>query len=155
MRGSNLFDVILFLSLFPLMIVLSFLCWALSSSTCDDNHHHSFFCLGFFFYKEGENVAFAEANLQSSSVLSFAPCFSDNLSVGLFFVRANWNNPASSANIDESWGIQGSCWTSLCSCLLSGHYTLKEEWTVSHGGNHAKNGTHCLLCGKTRCFYLL
>lgn len=27
------------------------------------------------------------------------------------------------------------------------HYTLKQGRTVSHEGNHTKNGTHCQLCG--------
>lgn len=85
MRGSNLFDVILFLSLFPLMIFFLFYVELFPPQHATIIIIIHFSALAFFFYKEGENVAFAEANLQSSSVLSFAPCFSDNLSVGLFF----------------------------------------------------------------------
>lgn len=65
-----------------------------------------------------------------------------------FFVRANWNNLASSANMDESQHSSELLdFTLQMPPVGPHHYKLKQGWTVSHEDSQTKNCTHCQLCG--------
>lgn len=115
-----------------------------------DRCRHAFFCLKFVFSADGGG-AFTAANLETSSVLHFAPCFNDNLSMGFFFflvgglIEIIWSALPIWMSHRHSGKLQD--FTLQLPPAGSYHYTLKQGWTVSHEGNHTKNGTQWQLCG--------